>query len=298
MQERISSSNTWLELRLPAGSIEATAFEWLCESLSAAGTALQTDAKTGYAEHVAWFAAGNNPQKIRTSIVAAAMLSGIPQADICLNALGDDWETAWQKDWRAMPIGKRLWIRPSFREPPADDRLDIVLNPGMAFGTGQHATTQLCLEVIERIYERNMPATMLDMGAGSGILAIAAAKLGVKYVLAMDNDPDAVDACRKNATINSASIVSQWGGRPPNRKFDLVAANILAGPLMDMAPKLAACVRGTFVLSGILTTQVEDIRRRYEAEGLKSIRPVDTQGEWAAIEMVKGPDHSREVPYS
>lgn len=289
MQERISSPNIWLELRLPAASIKATAFERLCDSMGAAGTALQTDAKTGYTEHVAWFAARNNLQKIRTSIVVAAMLFGIPQADICLNALGDDWETAWQKDWKAIPIGKRLWVRPSFCEPPVDDRLDIVLNPGMAFGTGSHATTRLCLEAIERIFNKSLPETMLDMGAGSGLLAIAAAKLGIKHVLAIDNDPDAVDACRANAAINSVSILSQWGDRPPNRKFDLVVANILAGPLIDMAPKLAACVHGTLVLSGILATQVEGVRRRYEAEGLKSIRPVDTQGEWVAIEMRKHP---------
>ncbi|MDQ6959078.1 MAG: 50S ribosomal protein L11 methyltransferase [Mariprofundaceae bacterium] len=286
MQERISSPNIWLELRLPVASIKATVFERLCDSMDAAGTALQTDTKTGYAEHVAWFTAGDNPQKMRTSIVVAAMLSGVPQVNICLNALGDDWETAWQKDWKAIPIGKRLWIRPSFCEPPVDDRLDIVLNPGMAFGTGSHATTQLCLEAIERICKKNMPEMMLDMGAGSGLLAIAAAKLGIKHVLAMDNDPDAVDACHKNAAINNVSILSQWGDKPPNRKCDLVVANILAGPLMDMAPQLAACTRGTLILSGVLTTQVEDICRRYEAEGLKSIRPVDTQGEWAAIEMV------------
>jgi len=135
---------------------------------------------------MAWFTAGDNPQKMRTSIVVAAMLFGVPQADICLNALEDDWKTAWQKDWKAMPIGKRLWVRPSFCEPPVDDRLDIVLNPGMAFGTGSHATTRLCLEAIERICATCMPDTMLDMGAGSGILAIAAAKLGVRHVLAMD----------------------------------------------------------------------------------------------------------------
>jgi len=285
MQERISSENVWLELRLPAESIEATVFERLCKSLSSVGTALQTDAKTGDAEHVAWFTAGDNPQKMRTSIVVAAMLFGVPQADICLNALGDDWETAWQKDWKAMPIGKRLWIRPSFCDPPTDGRIDIVLDPGMAFGTGQHATTQLCLEAIERIYKRILPTTMLDMGAGSGLLAIAAAKLGVKHVLAMDNDPTAVEACKINATINGVEIESVLDDIPPNRKFDFVVANILAGPLIDMAPKLAACVRGTLVLSGILTTQVEDVCRRYEAEGLKNIR-ADTQGEWAVIEMV------------
>jgi len=289
MQGRISSENIWLELRLPAASIEAAVFERLCKHLSTAGTALQTDAKTGYAEHVAWFAAGDNPQKIRTSIVVAAMLSGVPQTDICLKTLGDNWETAWQKDWKAIPVGNRLRVRPSFCDPPVDARLDIVLDPGMAFGTGSHATTQLCLEAIERICAGHMPATMLDMGAGSGILAIAAAKLGVKHVLAIDNDADAVDACRRNAKINNACITSLLGDAPPPQQFDVIVANILAGPLMDMAPKLTACVRNTLVLSGILTAQVEGVCRVYEAEGLKPFRPVDTRDEWAAIEMRRPP---------
>jgi len=284
MQERISSENVWLELRLPAESIEATVFARLCKSLSSVGTALQTDAKIGDAEHVAWFTVGDNPQRMRTSIVVAAMLFGVPQADICLNALGDDWETAWQKNWKAMPIGKRLWIRPSFCDPPTDDRLDIVLDPGMAFGTGQHATTQLCLKAIERICNRNMPATMLDMGAGSGILSIAAAKLGVKQVLAMDNDPTAVKACKINAAINGVEIESVLDGIPPGQTFDVVVANILANPLIDMAPTLAKCVGRSLVLSGLLATQVNDVGKEYVDTGLTIVR-TDMQEEWAAMEL-------------
>jgi len=293
MQGTISSTDlpdtVWLELRLPAASIETVIFEQLCEGLGAAGQALKTDAKSGRSEHMAWFSAGDDPQKTRAAITAAAMLFGVPQSDICLNALGDDWETAWQKDWKAMPIGKHLWVRPSFCAPPVDDRLDIVLDPGMAFGTGSHATTQLCLEAIERICAGHMPATMLDMGTGSGILAIAAAKLGIKNVLAMDNSQDAVEACRKNAKINDVHIVSQLGNSPPNRRFDFVVANILAKPLINMAPELATCVHSTLVLSGLLTTQAKDVRRRYKAEGLESLRPISTQGEWAAIEMRRCP---------
>jgi len=284
MQGTISSENIWLELRLPSTSIETATFERLCEGLSAAGQALQTDAKTGYAERVAWFATGSDTQKTRTSITAAALLSGVSQADVHLNALGDDWETAWQKDWKAMPIGHRLWVRPSFCDPPTDERIDIVLDPGMAFGTGQHATTQLCLEAIERICAKCMPDTMLDMGAGSGILAIAAAKLGIRHVLAMDNDPDAVDACRKNAEINKVRIVSRLGDIPPRYPFDLVVANILASPLIDMAPKLAKCVGARLVLSGLLATQVEDVGNTYQKAGL-TIMGTDTQDEWAAVEL-------------
>jgi len=284
MQGTISSENIWLELRLPSTGIEATMFERLCESLSATGTALETDAKTGYAEHVAWFAAGNNPQKTRATIVAAAILSGAHQKDIHLKTLNDDWETAWQKDWKAMPIGDYLRVRPSFCEPSTDGRIDIVLDPGMAFGTGSHATTQLCLKAIERICNRNMPTTMLDMGAGSGILSIAAAKLGVKQVLAMDNDPTAVEACKINAAINGVKIDSVLDDTPPGQTFDVVVANILANPLIDMAPILAKCVGRSLVLSGLLATQANDVGKEYVDAGLTIVR-TDMQEEWAAVEL-------------
>ncbi len=284
MQEMISPDEVWLELRIPRKRMGEQDFAQLCDALYASGTAVQTDAKTGYAEHVAWFTTGDNPQKTRASIAAAAMLLDVPPEDICLNALGDDWETAWQKDWKAMPVGQRLWVRPSFCEPPADGRIDIVLDPGMAFGTGSHATTQLCLEAIERICAECTPATMLDMGAGSGILAIAAAKLGITQVLAMDNDPDAVQACRKNAGINNVSIESWLRDSPPNRKFDLVVANILARPLIDMASKLAKCVGKHLVLSGLLREQVGDVANAYIEAGLTIVR-TDTQEEWAAVEL-------------
>jgi len=288
MQGTISSADlsdtVWLELRLPAASIETAIFERLCEGLGATGQALQTDAKSGHSEHVGWFATGDDPQKTRAALTAAAMLCGVPQADIGLNALDDDWKTAWQQNWKAMPIGKRLWVRPPFCDPPTDDRIDIVLDPGMAFGTGQHATTQLCLEAIEHICATCMPDTMLDMGAGSGILAIAAAKLGVRHVLAMDNDANTVDACRKNARINGVVIENQLGDSPPDCKFDLVVANILAMPLLAMAPKLAKCAGKFLVLSGLLTTQVEEIGHAYKKVGLTIVR-TDILDGWAAVEL-------------
>jgi len=274
----------WLELRLPAAAIDDRAFERLCKGLEAAGSAVQTDAGTGRSERIAWFNGGKDHRRLRASIAAAAMLMGVPERDIHLSVLAGDWETPWQKDWKAMPTGKRLWIRPSFHEPPVDDRIDIVLDPGMAFGTGQHATTRLCLEAIERVCMKEPPASMLDMGAGSGILAIAAAKLGVKQVLAIDNDPDAVAACGKNADINGVVIHSALGDTPPDTRFNLVVANILAGPLIGMAPRLALCTEETLVLSGLLAEQVEAVSRAYEAEGLKVVR-TSAQDEWTAVEL-------------
>lgn len=281
MQEAIRPTE-WLELRLPAGSIDDEGFDSLCERLAAAGSALETDADSGEAERIAWFACGEDRQRMRAEVAAAALLAGVPAEVIRLKVLGDDWATAWQRDWHAMPVGQRLWVRPSFCELPGDDRLDIVLDPGMAFGTGQHATTRLCLEAIERICDEDMPASMLDMGAGSGLLAIAAAKLGVPEVLAVDNDAIAVEACRVNATVNRVAITSTLGDTPPAGPFDLVVANILAGPLIEMAPQLAACTGRYLVLSGLLQTQADAVGRAYEDQGLQMVR-TDVDQEWAAM---------------
>jgi ribosomal protein L11 methyltransferase len=159
-----------------------------------------------------------------------------------------------------------------------------VLDPGMAFGTGQHATTRLCLIAIERICEAAPPQSMLDMGAGSGLLAIAAGKLGARGIVAIDNDPVCVAACRTNAEINAVAMESRLGDTPPDRRFELVAANILAGPLIDMAPELARCIAGRLVLSGLLAEQAGAVTAAYTAEGLTHLR-TDRLDEWASVEL-------------
>lgn len=273
-----------LELRVEGMDITAEAFAGLTASLQTLGTSQETDADTGKVTQLAWFAMDADIVAQRARITAAVLLAGAHPEHIRLHELGDDWATAWQKHWQALPVGKRLWVRPSFCEPPTDDRIDIVLDPGMAFGTGQHATTQLCLAAIERICRDQAPESMLDMGTGSGLLAIAAAKLGVNNVLAIDNDPTAVEACRMNAKINGVTVRSEPGDMPPQAAFDLVVANILAGPLMEMAPKLTACVGKSLVLSGLLITQAEDVCRAYREAGLTVVR-TDMQAEWAAVEL-------------
>ncbi|MDQ6987717.1 MAG: 50S ribosomal protein L11 methyltransferase, partial [Mariprofundaceae bacterium] len=209
MQDIISSNPAWLELRLPERVVDEHSFAQMCEHLNATGLALQTDVKSRQSEHVAWFAAGQDIQHARARITAAAILLGAQHGDISLTLLNDDWETAWQRDWHGMPIGERLWVRPSFCDPALAERIDIVLDPGLAFGTGHHATTQLCLRAIEHICLQQTPENMLDMGAGSGILAIAAGKLGVRNIIAVDNDADAVAACRINAEINGVDMQSR-----------------------------------------------------------------------------------------
>ncbi|HCS12651.1 MAG: 50S ribosomal protein L11 methyltransferase [Zetaproteobacteria bacterium CG06_land_8_20_14_3_00_59_53] len=286
MQETISPGDSLLELRLPENAVSEDDFVQMCAHLEAGGSALETDAKTGAGEHVAWFPAGEDVQHSRAVISAAALLLGVAESDIRLTLLNDDWETAWQRDWHGMPIGDSLWVRPSFCEEAPLDRIDIVLDPGMAFGTGQHATTKLCLETIERMCREAPPQSMLDMGAGSGLLAIAAGKLGAQGIVAIDNDPVCVEACSVNAAINGIKLESLLGEVPPVQRFELVAANILAGPLIDMAPALTQCVGNRLVLSGLLATQIDAVSAAYIAAGLRLDRS-DTMDEWAALEMLR-----------
>jgi len=285
MQDTISSHNALLELRLPEVCVSEQVFEQFCEQLAACGHAVETDAKSKVSEYVAWFPAGRDVQETRTRIAVGAALLGIAEKNIALKLLNDDWETAWQRDWHGMPIGKQLWVRPSFCEAAPEDRIDIVLDPGMAFGTGQHATTRLCLETIERVCQESPPDSMLDMGAGSGLLAIAAGKLGAKGIVAIDNDPISVEASRVNAGINDVELESLLGDTPPHQTFELVAANILAGPLIDMAPALARCVGKRLVLSGLLREQMEAVAAAYVAAGMKLDRS-DTLDEWASLGLI------------
>jgi len=283
-----------LELRLAATTMDETAFEQLAESLQTLGIAMETDADSGQSSHIAWFSidsesdADANEAAKREQITAALNIRNVAPELIVLSLLENEgWETAWQKDWHAMRVGERLWIRPSFCAPPTDDRIDVVLDPGMAFGTGTHPTTQLCLEAVERACVENPPTTLLDMGAGSGLLAIAALKLGAHSALAIDMEEESVEACNTNAAINGVCLEALLDDTPPEKKFDLVVANILAAPLVWMATELAACVGNRLILSGLLITQVDDVAAAYIDQGLTEVRR-DTQGEWASVELLRG----------
>jgi len=276
-----------LELRIPADDMTEQAFETLLDRLNAIGAAEETNADTAFTERVGWFQVGDNEQLLRAEISAAALLQGATPERIILNTLQQqDWETAWQKDWQAIAVGQHLWVRPSFCAAPTDGRIDIVLDPGMAFGTGTHPTTQLCLAAVERVCAEKAPATLLDMGAGSGLLAIAALKLGAGAALAIDMEQDSVDACRVNAEINGVTLAATLADTPPSQQFDLVVANILAAPLVWMATELAACVGDRLILSGLLAEQVDDVAAAYIAEGLVEVRR-DSQGEWASVELIR-----------
>jgi len=278
-----------LELRISADFMSEDDFFTFAELLGALGISLETDAKSGISTHIAWFDAEPDEQRQRAKITAAALLAKVPAKAVSFNSLAEqDWATAWQKDWHGQPVGDSLWVRPSFCAASTDGRIDIVLDPGMAFGTGTHSTTRLCLQAIERICRDETPASILDMGAGSGLLAIAALKLGVTSALAIDMEEESVAACHENAAINAVSLEARLACIPPEGAFDLVVANILAGPLIDMAQALSACVGRTLVLSGLLVSQAESVSKPYLDAGLH-IERSDSEGEWMAITLKRSP---------
>ncbi len=177
-----------------------------------------------------------------------------------------DWERLWLQRFHPMRFGERLWICPDGQRPPdVSDAILIDLDPGLAFGTGTHATTALCLEWLDR--HPPVQQSVLDYGCGSGILAIAALKLGAAQVRGVDIDHQALQASRDNALRNQVDAGLQTGfpAELPDQLFDLLLANILANPLIELAPELAKRVRpgGRLVLSGILPEQAEAVRAAY-----------------------------------
>lgn len=198
-----------------------------------------------------------------------------------------DWERAWMDDFKPMQFGKRLWIVPSWHEAPQQDGVNILLDPGLAFGTGTHPTTRLCLEWLDGHSVEGK--AVIDYGCGSGILAIAAALLGAASVLAVDNDPQALVATVDNAGRNSVAerIRPYLPNEAPSEPAPLLLANILAGPLIELAPRLASLVTqgGDIVLSGILPEQADEVSTRYSE--WFAMQPAAEHDGWIRLEGKK-----------
>jgi ribosomal protein L11 methyltransferase len=195
-----------------------------------------------------------------------------------------DWNRAWMDTFKPMRFGHKLWIVPSWHTPPDVSGVNILLDPGLAFGTGTHPTTRLCLEWLDAHPPQGQK--VIDYGCGSGILAIAAALLGAESVLCVDNDPQALLATRDNAARNQVESHLQvmLPESAPEMVCDLLLANILAGPLMALAEKFSRLVRsgGQIVLSGILPEQAEQVRASY-LPWFEMAAPVEHDG-WIRLE--------------
>ncbi|PHM48871.1 50S ribosomal protein L11 methyltransferase [Xenorhabdus miraniensis] len=199
-----------------------------------------------------------------------------------------DWEREWMDNFHPMRFGKRLWICPSWREVPEPDAVNVMLDPGLAFGTGTHPTTSLCLQWLDGLDLAGK--TIIDFGCGSGILAIAALKLGAKHAIGIDIDPQAIQASRDNAERNGVSdqlTLYLSKDQPKDLECDIVIANILAGPLRELAPVIGSLPKsgGLLGLSGVLASQAEGVAQAYDNEFI--IDPIAEQEEWCRITGIK-----------
>jgi ribosomal protein L11 methyltransferase len=212
---------------------------------------------------VALFAAEADARAIEAAL-RAALADPLPAMTVTV--LEDrDWSATWRERFRPMRFGARLWVCPSGDDCPADDAVTVTLDPGLAFGTGTHATTALCLEWLDR--HPPVGQRVIDYGCGSGILALAAHKLGAEHVLATDIDPDALEATRANALANgiAAGLEVCFPRELVTAPVDLVLANILANPLQELAAALSGYLKpgGVLLLTGILAAQAEAVRTAY-----------------------------------
>lgn len=196
-----------------------------------------------------------------------------------------NWVQLTQAQFEPIQVSDRLWIVPSWHEAPDPEAIVLVLDPGMAFGTGSHPTTRLCLEWLERSVTPNV--SLLDYGCGSGILAIAAARLGAGKVLGVDIDPQAVSAAADNAERNQVSARFEDSTKDIGGQFDIVVANILSNPLKALAPAICSHVRpgGKLALSGILAEQAEELIEAYAPYLALSI--ADTRDGWVCLAGTK-----------
>jgi len=230
-----------------------------------------------------------------TSELTRRIQSGLGQAgaDSALLELSSsevpdqDWMQKWKEGFEPFEIGERLLVTPTWKIPPADStRVVIRMDPGMAFGTGTHETTGLCLEAIERYWRGDC---LLDVGTGTGILGIAAALLRPgSRITAIDIDPQAVRVARENVEMNGVSAVidvfeAQPGGFT-GRAYDVVVANLTAEVIVSLASDLAGCLAngGTLIVSGVLNALADDVQQALEEEGLSLLERI-VAGEWSAL---------------
>jgi len=289
----------WLKLRLRTDKERAQRFADALENLGALAVSLEDAGDEprfdlGRGDTAAWndtwvnglFPIDSSPQTLFDRLAHDRVLGALPPHDVEF-VPDQDWARAWMEQFKPLRFGQRLWVCPSWLAPPDPDAVTILLDPGLAFGSGTHATTALCLEWLER--QPLADKTIIDCGCGSGILAIAALKLGASAAWGIDTDPQALAVSRENAVHNG--IGAELILLPPEQmaaelQTDIVIANILAGPLIELADRLTESVSpgGWLVLSGLLARQAREVSEHY----VKYFDfTVETRGDWALLSGIR-----------
>lgn len=219
------------------------------------------------------------------ALLAAAKLLDVTVVPQLNHIAPDEWAESWKRFFKVEHISPRLVVRPSWEHyTPAPDERVITLDPGLSFGTGKHATTRACLMLLDRLAAENPDRPLLDMGCGSGILAIAALLLGFREVRAFDNDPQCLEVAHENAVLNGVTLPLYLADlQKPHPAAQVVVANILAPVLIEFAPQVAASLAphhaARLILSGILDSQYVAVHAAYQAQGLQELDTL-LLGEW------------------
>jgi ribosomal protein L11 methyltransferase len=229
--------------------------------------------------------------KVRRYLDGLRALGFAPPGELQVRALADEnWADAWRAHFTPVPVGRRLVITPPWERPGANGRIVITIEPGRAFGTGHHGSTVGCLQAVESIVERDDPTDMIDLGTGSGVLAIAAARLGIRSILAVDDDPDAVACATANAALNHVAdrVRCQLGDAATleTAPAPLVVANLLAAAHRRLAAHYghALLPGGTLVLGGILDGEAADVAAVLGDRGFAPRAALSVAG-WTTLEL-------------
>jgi len=292
------SSKSWLRITVTANeTISDPIADFICEQTGGVEQIPVASANAAQEQIIGYLENGPHiPEKLKKIKDFLAELACLTEGEggtrLETEIIPDeDWNKTWKAGFKPLPITAHLVIKPTWEpyQPNTGEKV-IEMDPGMAFGTGHHASTKLALEITESLFygKEAPPKTVLDVGTGTGILAMAAALFGAQEVLAIDNDPEAVVVAEENIRRNGLlPIITAQGIALEEipRQFDLVIANIIHDTLIDLAAPLAARLapKGRLILAGILTgPQTDSIRAAYNALGLKH-QETRSEGEWSAL---------------
>jgi ribosomal protein L11 methyltransferase len=278
----------WYAIEVLTEDVAREAVEYALMEAGALGTEV-ADESSALLRLIAYFDAVPDREQLRAALFEALRIYNLPSSSVRemeLQEVADrDWLGEWKRNWQPVRVGERFLIAPPWSEiPQAEERLVIRIEPGMAFGTGTHETTRLCLAAIEKYFTGE---SFLDVGTGTGILAIAAAKLRPQArIEAYDTDGEAIEIARENARLNELAerIDFRVGTiEETTASASLVCANLTADVIAPLLPALVGATCGRLILSGILETQIELIRARLHDLGVTEAREIVSDGEWVAI---------------
>ena len=285
-----AQARAWYALDVTLERAAREAVEYALMEAGALGTE-SMDESGELMRAVAYFDEPPGREQVRAALFEALRIYGLPSSSVRdmqqREVARRDWLGEWKKSWQPVAVGERFIVAPPWSEvEDARGRIVIRIEPGMAFGTGTHETTRLCLAAIEKYFEGG---SFLDVGTGTGVLAIAAALLRPQArIEACDTDADAVEIARENARLNGVAAqvsfrVGTVDDAVATASASLVCANLTADVIVPLLPALIGATCGSLILSGILKTQAEWVRQGLHELGITQAREVATYGEWVAI---------------